>query len=86
MTNLSFAAIGFCCVGITDRAREVGMFGYLIFLVGAAFSHISQYLFDQNENAANIGKIVLVDIGVLLVAQVLLWSQRRLGEDLPARN
>ncbi|WP_167131564.1 DUF6790 family protein [Paramicrobacterium chengjingii] len=78
MANLGFAVVGFCCVRITDRAREVGMIGYLIFLFGAAVGHIIQFFVAHNDNPANIGTIVLVDIGVPVVALLLLRARRRL--------
>lgn len=78
--NLGFAAIGFCCIRITDHAREVGAFGYLIFLWGALAEHIHTAVAYGNIRPGNVGGILIVDFVVPLVALLLCRARRRIKD------
>lgn len=75
--NLAFATIGFCCIRITDRAREVGALGYLVFLWGALIEHVHTAIAYDNIRPGNVGGILIVDFVVPLVALLLCRARRR---------
>ncbi|WP_163573837.1 DUF6790 family protein [Fodinicola feengrottensis] len=56
----------------------------MIFLVGAAIEHVYNFVVNNDIQPGNVGTILLADVGVPVVALILILASRRLDKKASA--
>ncbi len=76
-TNIGWGVAAILAAYRSATTRMTGLIGYTIFLWGAAVGHIYEYVAHGDHAAGNTGGILVYDVGVPLVALLLVAAQQR---------
>jgi hypothetical protein len=74
--NLAFGILGLLCIRYRRQFWEATAIGVTVFLFGASYGHIHQYLAFGNDHPDNVGPVLWTDIGVQVILIVALIALR----------
>lgn len=76
VANLAFGILGFLCIWFRGNFWTATIFGYSIFLLGAAVVHIRDIFINHNLAPGNAGIVLYLDILVPIVLLCLWFAHR----------
>lgn len=71
--NLAFGVLGILCIWRRGDFWMATALGSAIYLIGAGYGHIKEFIVNDNRAPNNSGPILYTDILVPLVILALLW-------------